>query len=239
MLMVIFGAGASHDSLASDPAVPGSRSYDGNSMYRLPLADHLFLADRSAINESIKRFPQMDAIVPWLQEFQRGSSLESVLTQLREEAVEYRDRHIQLAAVRYYLQHMLWHCETEWENQTLGLSNYKTLLDEIKHYRKPDEKVLLVTFNYDRLLDKAVPFPIENIAELKPLGRKIILRAGEKAGLEFPCHPHQLRHSCGFYLASQGVDTRAIQQYLGHRAISNTTQYTALAPNRFDGFWSD
>jgi len=69
--------------------------------------------------------------------------------------------------------------------------------------------------------------------------RKIILRAGEKAGLEFPCHPHQLRHSCGFYLASQGVDTRAIQQYLGHRAISNTTQYTALSPNRFDGFWSD
>ncbi len=69
--------------------------------------------------------------------------------------------------------------------------------------------------------------------------RKIILRAGERAGLEFPCHPHQLRHSCGFYLASQGVDTRAIQQYLGHRAISNTTQYTALSPNRFDGFWSD
>ena len=69
--------------------------------------------------------------------------------------------------------------------------------------------------------------------------RKIILRAGEKTGLEFPCHPHQLRHSCGFYLASQGVDTRAIQQYLGHRSISNTTQYTALSPNRLYGFWTD
>jgi type 1 fimbriae regulatory protein FimB/type 1 fimbriae regulatory protein FimE len=25
-----------------------------------------------------------------------------------------------------------------------------------------------------------------------------------------------LRHACGFYLANKGIDTRAIQQYLGH-----------------------
>lgn len=31
--------------------------------------------------------------------------------------------------------------------------------------------------------------------------RKIIARAGELAGFDFPIHPHMLRHSCGYYLA--------------------------------------
>jgi integrase len=46
--------------------------------------------------------------------------------------------------------------------------------------------------------------------------RHIVLRAGKIAGLTFPIHPHMLRHACGFYLANKGIDTRAIQQYLGH-----------------------
>jgi type 1 fimbriae regulatory protein FimB/type 1 fimbriae regulatory protein FimE len=47
----------------------------------------------------------------------------------------------------------------------------------------------------------------------------IVAVAGEAAGLPFPVHPHMLRHACGFYLANKGVDTRALQQYLGHRNI--------------------
>jgi site-specific recombinase XerD len=34
-----------------------------------------------------------------------------------------------------------------------------------------------------------------------------------------------------------GLDTRAIQGWLGHRSITSTTVYTALAPNR--DFWRD
>jgi type 1 fimbriae regulatory protein FimB/type 1 fimbriae regulatory protein FimE len=33
--------------------------------------------------------------------------------------------------------------------------------------------------------------------------------------------------------------TRAIQDYLGHRSIASTVRYTALAPDRFKGFWRD
>jgi integrase len=40
--------------------------------------------------------------------------------------------------------------------------------------------------------------------------RHIIARAGESAGIPFQVHPHQLRHGCGYYLAAQGHDTRAI-----------------------------
>lgn len=69
--------------------------------------------------------------------------------------------------------------------------------------------------------------------------RKILARAGEKAGLEFPVHPHMLRHACGFKLANDGHDTRAIQHYLGHKQIQHTVRYTELASGRFEGFWRD
>ena len=69
--------------------------------------------------------------------------------------------------------------------------------------------------------------------------RKMVKRAGEKAGIPFPVHPHMLRHATGFYLANQGHDTRAIQHYLGHKQIQHTTRYTELAADRFNGFWSD
>jgi len=69
--------------------------------------------------------------------------------------------------------------------------------------------------------------------------RKIVARAGTTAGLTFPVHPHMLRHATGFYLANQGQDTRAIQDYLGHKNIQHTVRYTQLAPDRFKGFWKD
>ena len=69
--------------------------------------------------------------------------------------------------------------------------------------------------------------------------RHIVARAGEEAGFAFSLHPHMLRHSTGFYLASQGHDTRAIQCYLGHANIKNTVIYTELSPNRFKNFWKD
>ena len=69
--------------------------------------------------------------------------------------------------------------------------------------------------------------------------RGIIERAGVQAGLSLSVHPHMLRHACGFYLASRGHDTRAIQAYLGHKNIQHTVRYTELSPNRFQEFWSD
>ncbi len=69
--------------------------------------------------------------------------------------------------------------------------------------------------------------------------RKIIARAGDEAQLGFPVHPHMLRHACGFKLANEGHDTRAIQHYLGHRNIQHTVRYTELAADRFKTFWRD
>lgn len=69
--------------------------------------------------------------------------------------------------------------------------------------------------------------------------RKLLARAGRLADLPFPVHPHMLRHACGYKLANDGHDTRAIQHYLGHKNIVHTVRYTELASDRFKGFWGD
>jgi site-specific recombinase XerD len=68
---------------------------------------------------------------------------------------------------------------------------------------------------------------------------RMIERVAAAAGLELKAHPHMLRHACGYALANKGHDTRAIQAWLGHRSITSTAFYTALAPNRFKDFWRD
>jgi integrase len=88
--------------------------------------------------------------------------------------------------------------------------------------------------------DSPYVFVSERKASLSPRSiRAIVARTGKVAGLPFVPHPHQLRHACGYYLASRGHDTRAIQDYLGHKNIQHTVRYTALAPHRFESFWND
>jgi hypothetical protein len=43
----------------------------------------------------------------------------------------------------------------------------------------------------------------------------MVARAGGAAKFTFLVHSHTLRHACGFKLANDGHDTRAIQAYLG------------------------
>jgi integrase-like protein len=66
---------------------------------------------------------------------------------------------------------------------------------------------------------------------------KTVERVGEAAGLGFKAHAHMLRHACGYKLANNGHDTRALQAYLGHKNIQHTVRYTELSPTRFKDFW--
>jgi type 1 fimbriae regulatory protein FimB/type 1 fimbriae regulatory protein FimE len=66
---------------------------------------------------------------------------------------------------------------------------------------------------------------------------RMVERAGAEARLGFKAHPHMLRHACGYALANNGHDTRALQAYLGHRNIQHTVRYTELSPARFKNFW--
>jgi len=83
-------------------------------------------------------------------------------------------------------------------------------------------------------------FMTERAAPITIAGyRKMISRTGESAEFPFPVHPHMLRHACGYKLANDGQDTRAVQHYLGHKNIQHTVRYTELSPERFKSFWED
>ena len=83
-------------------------------------------------------------------------------------------------------------------------------------------------------------FVSERLAPLSHEGfLKMVKRAGVAAKLPFGVHPHMLRHACGYKLANDGHDTRAIQLYMGHKNIQNTVGYTQLASGRFKNFWND
>jgi integrase len=71
--------------------------------------------------------------------------------------------------------------------------------------------------------------------------RKVLDRLAGVAGaaIGIKVNPHSLRHACGFYLASRGVDTRALSHYLGHRSLQSTELYTAQSAGRFKDFWED
>jgi integrase len=53
---------------------------------------------------------------------------------------------------------------------------------------------------------------------------RMVERAAVSAKLGIKAHAHMLRHACGYKLANDGHDTRALQAYLGHRNIQNTTR---------------
>jgi len=83
-------------------------------------------------------------------------------------------------------------------------------------------------------------FMTERGAPMTPAGfRKMLARLAVGARFQFSVHPHMLRHACGFKLANDGRDTRALQHYLGHKNIMHTVRYTELTPDRFKGFWED
>ncbi len=154
MLMVIFGAGASFDS---DPYRRPSRP-DAQPSYeqalRPPLACQLF-DKRDAFNAARSRFPQMKPVVSRLREACK-SNVEAELNAMFHEGAVNPKRPVQLAAIRYYLREAVYHCEQSWYPRTHGETNYLSLLDRVEQADPSGAPVMLVTFNYDTLVERAL-----------------------------------------------------------------------------------
>jgi hypothetical protein len=147
MLMVVMGAGASFDSAPSHPVGPGTANG-----FRLPLADHLFDI-RPEFRHAIQSYSQIHPIVPYLRE--RGArSLEEVLQELYENATDHPERRKQMLALRFYIRDVIHSCSTQWLKEVDGVTNHKTLIDQL--LERPMERTLLVTFNYDELIEDAL-----------------------------------------------------------------------------------
>jgi hypothetical protein len=83
-----------------------------------------------------------------------GVAVERELARFQEQARTFPPRHQQLAAIRYYLHFALWECQRHWNERHVGITNYVTFLDEIERWRfESNQKVCLVTFNYDTILE--------------------------------------------------------------------------------------
>jgi integrase len=60
-------------------------------------------------------------------------------------------------------------------------------------------------------------------------------RIGARAKMQFPIHPHMLRHGCGYALANAGHDTRALQAWLGHKNTRLGTRSLRRTGSRTSG----
>lgn len=102
--------------------------------------------------------------------------------------------------------------------------------DEIRAYRRWLKERPQTALNFVFVSERGSPLTRQS-------AWRIVAEAGERAGLELDIHPHMLKHSCGYFLANKGYDTRLIQDYMGHKQIQNTVKYTATNARRFEGLW--
>jgi hypothetical protein len=117
-------------------------------------AEHFY--NSSIFSQALSQYLECNPIVLYLRDIPDGISFEGVLDILQEESKTDPIRIKQLTEVRFYLQDMLSQCERHWAGQTRGVTNYLTLMDQLRRASTARGPVILVTFNYDRLLDQAL-----------------------------------------------------------------------------------
>jgi integrase len=175
------------------------------------------------------------------REYLTPSELEKLMKEARQGRYGHRDATLILMAFRHGLR-AVEICDLEWSQVEFGRSaslhvrrakNGKPSVhplrgDELRALRQlqreyPDSAFVFAT-------ERGGPFTPDAV-------NRLIKRIGERAGMSFPVHARMLRHGCGYALANKGHDTRAIQDWLGHRSIQHTVKYTELSPSRFKDFW--
>ncbi len=153
MLVVVFGAGASYDSVDRANLRPGLNEWQ--LQRQPPLADDLF-GNRAVFGDTVGRYGVAAALMSDVRRaVGRGVPVETALELHNERSMSSPRLRQQLAAVRFYLQDMLTECSL-WPQAGNGLTNYADLVDAIEEWRvTTGESVTYVTFNYDTILEQA------------------------------------------------------------------------------------
>jgi integrase len=145
----------------------------------------------------------------------------------------HRDATMILAAYRHGLRasevcDLQWH-QIELSEGRLHVHRVKNGIPSVHPIRGDEMRAL-------RKLRRDYPtcahvFVSERGGPISPIGfHRLIQRLGEAAKVPFPIHPHMLRHACGFKLANDGHDTRALQHYLGTRTSSTRSDTPKWRP---------
>jgi integrase len=203
------------------------------------VAAHLHIVKPRNENRSVPNRPSNGELRT--REYLTPAEVDKLIKSARDGRYGHRDATLILIAFRHGLR-AVEICDLEWSQVEFGRSaalhvrrakNGKPSVhplrgDEIRALRElrrqcPDSGFVFAT-------ERQGPFTPDAV-------NRLIKRIGERAGFPFQVHCHMLRHACGFALANAGHDTRAIQDWLGHRSIQHTVRYTELTPTRFKDFW--
>jgi hypothetical protein len=167
-ILVVFGAGASYDSVNDQQSIPPGHA---QSHDRPPLTKDLF-GNRPTFGQVIDRYHRCRPLIVQLRAVLERSDvlLEAELTEVEDASKSDDAIASQMMAVRFYLRQILQRCGDEWFRLSSGCTNYHWLLDRLNRWaREHGEIALLVTFNYDDLLDRAfvetVGRPINELAD--------------------------------------------------------------------------
>src|SRR5690242_12011068 len=160
MLLIIVGAGATYDSDWRRP--PGGLSpYQQEGIaWRPPLAKELFDEDR--FGEYVARYPPRQGLMNQLR--QAGEAVESELERIRDLSKDQEHLPHQLLAVRYYLRDLIEETVELWNKAKPDrMTNFTQFLTRLEPWRQQQsrrlgnqERVAIVTFNYDTLFDDAL-----------------------------------------------------------------------------------
>jgi integrase len=201
---------------------------------------HLRLVSPSTVNRTVrpKRLPNGDLRT---REYLTEGEVERLMKAATRNRWGHRDSTMVLVAYRHGLRpsevvDLRWD-QIEFRTATLHVRRVKQGTPST-HPILGDELRALRRLQREQEPKSPFVFTSERGAPFSPAGfARMIDRAGAAAKFGFKAHPHMLRHACGYKLANDGHDTRALQAYLGHKNIQHTVRYTELAPTRFKDFW--
>lgn len=177
------------------------------------------------------------------REYLLPAEIEKLIRAAKQGRRGHRDATLVLVAYRHGLR-AVEACQLEWAQVQFGRSASLHVRrakggKPAVHPIRGDELRMLTKLRKD-IADTDYVFTTERGTPFTPDAINRHLKSiGKRAGLPMPVHFHMLRHSCGYKLANDGIDTRAIQDWLGHVSITHTTRYTQLSPARFKDFWRD
>ena len=203
------------------------------------MSAHLRLVRPRHVNRSVLIRPPNAELRT--REYLTSAEVEKLMKHARQGRYGHRDATLILIAFRHGLR-AAEICDLEWSQVEFGRSAslhvrrvkdgkpsvHPLRGDEIRALRElrrqfPESGFVFAT-------ERGGPFTTDAV-------NRLIKRIGARAGFAFPVHCHMLRHACGYALANAGHDTRALQDWLGHRSIQHTVRYTDLSPTRFKDFW--
>jgi integrase len=177
------------------------------------------------------------------REYLTPAEIEKLIKAAKEGRYGHRDATLILVAYRHGLR-AVEAAELEWSQVEFGRSaalhvrrakNGKPAVHPIR-----GDELRMLTALRKEYPDTGYVFATQSGVPFTPAAiNRLIKNIGKRAGLPMPVHFHMLRHSCGYKLAGDGIDTRAIQDWLGHVSIQHTVGYTQLSATRFKDFWRD